>query len=189
MAVFDFDQFPVLETARLILRQVKAADAEAIFRFRSDPEVCKYNGLPFETIDEAHGLIGQLQRQFEVGSTLAWGMRLKDEADTIIGLCGFNYWSRYNYLAEIGFDMAKAYWGKGLMPEAADVLVRFGFERMALNKIVAEVRGDNRASIRVMEKLGFKLEGVLRQQTYENGQFCDEMLFGMLSSEFQQPGT
>jgi ribosomal-protein-alanine N-acetyltransferase len=69
------------------------------------------------------------------------------------------------------------------MPEAARAVVDFGFARMKLHKIVAEVRGDNHASARVMGKLGFALEGVLREQTYEAGRYYDEHLYGLLRRE------
>lgn len=183
MDIFDFYAFPVLETARLTLRQVRDSDAEAIYAFRHDPDVSRYNADPYESVDEAEALIHRLRRQFDSKTTLSWALTLKGE-DQVIGLCGFGYWARQIRMAELGFDLAKTYWGRGLITEAAGVVVRFGFDQMNLNRIVAEVHGNNAASIRVMEKLGFMLEGVLRDDGYENGQFYDQRLYGLLRREY-----
>lgn len=183
MDVFDFHAFPVIETARLTLRQVRDSDAEAIFAFRRDPDVSRYNAAPYEELEEARALIERLTRQFVTKTTLSWAVTLTGD-NQVIGLCGFGYWARHNRIAELGFDMAKSHWGQGLIPEAAVAVVRFGFEQMNLNRIVAEVHGNNVASIRVMEKLGFVLEGILRDDGYENGAFYDQRLYGLLRREY-----
>lgn len=183
MEEFDFRVFPVIQTARLTLRQVRDSDAEAIYAFRSDPDVSRYNGAPYEDLEESKALIERLTRQFNAKTTLSWAMTLTGD-DQVIGLCGFGYWARVVRIAELGFDLAKAHWGQGLTPEAASAVMHFGFEHMNLNRIVAEVHGNNHASVRVMEKLGFVLEGILRDDGYENGAFHDQRLYGLLRREY-----
>jgi ribosomal-protein-alanine N-acetyltransferase len=187
MAVFDFETFPTLETPRLILREMTINDAEAVFRIRSDYQVTIYNtGEPYTRIDQALSLIEGVREGFQAGLELRWGVTLKP-SPTVIGMCGYNYWMRDHFRASIGYDMARAYWGKGLMPEALHAILHFGFRRMALNRVEADVLAENAASIRVLEKLGFLREGTLRERDFERGAFRDLLLYGLLRRDYQPP--
>lgn len=182
---FQFAFFPTLQTERLLLRQLTATDDAAILRFRGDPEVQKYNAPPFTSIYEARDLVHWLNRQFADHSTLAWGVTLRGE-DTVIGLCGYNYWDQYHQRASVGYDLAQSYWGHGIMPEALRAVVQFGFEQMSLNRIEAEVAAANQASLRVMAKLGFKQEGILSGHYFDNGHFHDDIVFALLRTDYER---
>ncbi len=182
---FQFESFPTLETERLLLRQLTPADDAAVLRFRGDPEVQKYNAPPFTTIYEARDLIHWLNRQFADHSTIAWGVTLKG-VDVVIGLCGYNYWDQYHQRASVGYDLAQTYWGQGIMPEALQAVVKFGFERMNLNRIEAEVAAVNQASLRVMAKLGFRQEGILSGHYFDNGKFHDDIVFAFLRANYEK---
>ncbi len=187
MAVFNFEAFPVLETPRLILRELSLHDAEAVFRIRGDYQVTIYNtGEPYTRLDQAISLIEGVREGFEAGLELRWGITLKPNP-MVIGMCGYNYWMRDHFRGSIGYDMARAHWGKGLMPEALHAIIHFGFSRMALNRVEADVLSENTASIRVLEKLGFVREGVLRERDFERGAFRDLNLYGLLRSEYKPP--
>ncbi len=185
MDVFDFKAFPVLETPRLRLRQITRADAEAVFRIRSDFEVTRYNtGAPYRQLDQAIQLIENITAAYGDHSEIRWGITLKDEADELIGMIGYNYWIRADCRASVGYDLARAYWGHGLMPEALRAVVEFGFERMLLNRIEADAEGRNPASRRVLEKVGFRCEGIQREHFYADNGFHDLWLFGLLRREW-----
>jgi ribosomal-protein-alanine N-acetyltransferase len=184
-SLFDFTHFPQLETERLILREILASDAEAVFRIRGDYEVTKYNtGAAYERLEQAEDLIAAMAHGYEEGIELRWGITLKSN-NTIIGMCGFNYWIRRDCRASIGYDLARAYWGHGIMTEAIRAIVAFGFERMGLNRIEADADGRNPASARVLEKVGFRREGLQHEQFYDNGTFNDLILFALLRKEFE----
>jgi ribosomal-protein-alanine N-acetyltransferase len=182
--VFDFAVFPVLETQRLILREITSADAEAIFALRSDAEVTRYNGVPtYMRVEQAHELIESMAQCYRDRRELRWGVTLKGD-DKVVGMCGYNYWVRQDYRASIGYDLERTCWGQGIMPEALRAIIQFGFERMALNRIEADASLENVASIRVLHKLGFQREGLQRQQYFENGEFHDLVLFSLLKSDY-----
>ena len=182
--MFDFTVFPVLETQRLILREIVSADAEAIFTLRSDAEVTKFNGVPtYVRIEQAHELIESMVKCYYDKRELRWGLTLKGD-DRLIGMCGYNYWVRQDYRASIGYDLSRAFWGQGIMPEALRAIIEFGFERMALNRIEADASAENIASIRVLHKLGFQREGLQREQYFEYGEFHDLVLFSLLRSDY-----
>ena len=179
-ALFDFGTFPKLSTARLCLREMTLDDAAAIFNIRGDYEVTRYNtGLAYDHIDQARDLIQAIRTGYVDGVELRWGITLKHDA-TVIGMCGFNYWVRHDRRASIGYDLARAYWGQGLMTEAVRAMVDFGFGNMNLNRIEADADGRNPASARVLEKAGFHHEGVQHEQFFENGCFYDLHLFALL---------
>jgi ribosomal-protein-alanine N-acetyltransferase len=181
--LFNFEQFPQLQTERLILREIVAADAEAVFQFRSDPEEQKHNDAPLQSLEESHQLIERLARQYVSKSAIQWGLTLRGD-NTVIGLFGYNYWDRANFKAAIGYDLKRAYWGRGIMPEALRGIIDFGFERMNLNRIEAHTNTENAASVRMLAKLGFWQEGTFHDQFYENGEFHDVSLFVLLRRDY-----
>lgn len=85
--------------------------------------------------------------------------------------------------AELGYWLNPAFWGNGIMTEAVRRICAEAFEKLPVNRIQAQVFGENIASFRVLEKCGFQREGVLRQSIYKNGIFYDERIYGLLASE------
>lgn len=183
---FDFTAFPQLETERLLLRDLTPADASAVFRIRGDYQVTRYNsGAPFRRLEQARELIDAIGRAYDRQEEIRWGITIKARPDTVIGICGYNYWIRRDYRGCIGYDLARVYWGRGIMTEAVRAVVEFGFERMGLNRIEADADLRNPASIRVLLKLGFQQEGIQREQFYEEGAFHDLALFALLKKEYE----
>jgi RimJ/RimL family protein N-acetyltransferase len=179
-AIFNFEVFPRIETPRLILRELLEEDADAVFRIFSDPEVMKYYDIDvFASIEQAQALIERQKHRFEQKERFRWGIALKVN-DTIIGTGGYVAWNRMWCNAELGYDLARLYWGQGIMTEALRAMIQFGFERMGLNRIEAEVMPDNIASIQLLRKLGFQEEGVLHERSFWQGSFHDLIMFALL---------
>jgi len=182
--MFNFSQFPVLETARLRLREIVADDDEAIFAIRGDYEVTKYNiGDAYTDIEQAQNLIDAMTRLYHEERELRWGITLKGE-QTVIGMCGFNYWHRLDKRASIGFDLNRQHWKQGIMREALYAILDFGFNQMKLNRIEADASAANMASIKLLNSLNFQQEGIQREQYFDKGQFYDLLLFGLLRREW-----
>ncbi|MFQ5758897.1 MAG: GNAT family N-acetyltransferase, partial [Candidatus Bathyarchaeia archaeon] len=80
-----------------------------------------------------------------------------------------------------------AYWGQGIMTEALRAVLKHGFEKMELNRIQAIIDSKNTRSLKLVHRLGFKKEGVLRQRSYFNGQFLDDVCFSLLKKEWTKP--
>lgn len=183
---FDFEAFPVLTTPRLILRDFKRSDAPALFRVRGDVRVTRLNsGKPMESVDEAKELIAKGHKAFADKRRIDWGITLKDKPEAgIIGRVGYNYWLRQDRRASIGYDLAHAFWGHGIMTEAVRAIVAFGFDFMNLNRIEADAAAENIGSIRVLEKVGFKREGLQHDQYFEWDTFHDLALFALLRRDY-----
>jgi ribosomal-protein-alanine N-acetyltransferase len=157
-----FATFPLLETPDLVLRAPRTTDAAALFEILSDAETTRYYD------DDAYTDIAQADKQlsdwawgFEHHRTIRWAITPRGQ-DTLIGTCGFYEIHPWHRRCGAGYELSRAYWRRGIMMEALGAIVQFGFERLELNRIHATAMPENTASIRLLEKLGFRCEGVLR---------------------------
>ncbi|GIP23653.1 GNAT family N-acetyltransferase [Paenibacillus sp. J22TS3] len=185
-------EIPDLETSRLRLRKLEDRDASALFQIWGNSDVVRFlNMARLESIQETREMIDLLNGLSESEDTLRWGIELK-ETGGLIGSCGFNIWQLSGAdRGEIGYDLGKPYWGQGYMPEALSANLKFGYSVMGLNRIEALVLEENKASQRVLDKLGFKPEGLLREyQRNEQGEgYIDLQLHALLKREYREWGS
>ena len=175
------------ETERLLLRVRTVADAEAIFDFASRPEVSYPAGFPpVQTLeDEIYYLEHILPERNEQDNLPAgYGIVVKG-TDTIIGSVDFNHRHEDDVL-EIGYTLHPDYWGQGYVPEAARALIDLAFKELGLHKIELVCFGYNVQSQRVAEKLGFTLEARIRDRKDAQGNRCDDLIYGLLKSEWEE---
>jgi ribosomal-protein-alanine N-acetyltransferase len=159
------DTFPILETERLILREITHEDTKAIFRNFSDPEVAKwFFEQPLTNIEQAAKFIDQFNDEFDSGEGLTWALELKF-IGTCVGTCGYGG-IELGSVGEIGFDLAKEYWGKGLMSEALVPVIEYGFEKLKFEMIEAHSYPTNTRAIHLLKKVGFQLERVSEDSHY-----------------------
>jgi ribosomal-protein-alanine N-acetyltransferase len=182
---FDGTVFPRLETARLLLRELTADDVPALFALFADPLVTRYLGIePFRQPEEAIWLVNMARELFQSRQGVRWAIAPREHADQLIGTCGYNDWQQQDNCAELGYELARAYWRQGLMHEALAACLRFGFEMMRLNRVEAEVTVENTASARLLLRLGFQQEGVLRQRSYRKGAYHDLYILALLRYDY-----
>ena len=187
MAIEDiFTDFPLIETERLILRQIQGSDADALFATFSDVEVMEFSGgkLPHSTVEESRAFIRQLQHWYERHEGIEWSITHKGD-DTVIGTCGFHSFGEGFHRAEIGYELRRAYWRQGIMSEALRAIVTFAFETMGLTRIEAVVDPGNEQSQGILRKLGFTHEGTLRHRYFFRDRFWNEDYFGLLKDEWK----
>ena len=186
MAGEDRDRaYPRLETERLILMSLRMEDADFIFREWGSPVVTHYmrDEEPLRSREEAEEWLRPLQTPEEMPTFKWWGIESKRDHE-LIGTCGFCRRSKQHHWAEMGYDLWPDYWGQGLMPEALRALLGYGFEVMELNRVEATTHTENQRSMRVLEKLGFQREGVLREYYCREGMYNDQVLFSLLRREW-----
>jgi len=176
---------PTLETERLLLREVHpTSDLSSLYDLFADPRVAHHTDTgPFTSMDDASEVMAWIGEIFVDHRGLRWALCLGSDPDTLIGTAGFNQWDRGRNNAEIGYDLAHRFWGRGLMTEALEPVLAFGFDSMSLNRIEAEVTVGNDASARVLRKLGFQREGLLRERGYWKGAYHDVWLHSRLRSD------
>ena len=146
----------IIETDRLILREYTEADAPAFFRLNSDPEVMRY--VPDEalnSVDEARQiLVSHPMADYRERGFGRWACVLKQTGEHI-GFCGLKYLKDIDDI-DLGFRFIRSQWGKGLATEAALASIRYGFDELKLDHILGLAEPENRASIRVLEKVGMR---------------------------------
>lgn len=169
-----------IRTERLLLRPFRAADAQELFAIFSDPKVMRYgSSLPWTSIERAHEVIARDIAALESGEHINLAVERKEDARPI-GQCTLFKLNAACRRAEIGYSLAAQVWGKGYMHEALRALVAYGFERMDLNRIEADVDPRNARSVRTLERLGFRREGLLKERWIVDGEVCDSALYGLL---------
>ena len=151
-----FSSFPVLETERLRLRASGPGDAAATLAVLSSEDVCRYYDLsPLILEDEAATLIANRAAAFVREERIRWALARRED-DTVIGSCGLSRWDEGAAQAEVGYELAPAEQGRGLMREALTAVLGFGFERMQLRRIEANVVPGNEPSLHLLRRLGFR---------------------------------
>ncbi|SDE22720.1 ribosomal-protein-alanine N-acetyltransferase [Bhargavaea beijingensis] len=172
-----------LTTKRLYLRAANPSDAEDMLRYLSDPEVMKHTGMePFETTEDVQDEIKWYHSLVKEDSGIRWGITLK-ETGKMIGSCGFHNREPKHFRAEIGYELSREYWGKGIASEALQAVVRYGFSHLGLERIEALIEPGNTASLRLVEKNGFLKEGLLRHYEYGRGRFDDLYMYSILKED------
>ena len=119
---------------------------------------------PFTKMKQATKIIAEFKRDFTGGKGLTWAIILK-ENEACIGTCGYGDLA-FGERGEIGFDLAKEQWDKGLMSEALRAIIDYGYETLHLLKIEAHTYSNNARVIRLLEKLGFQLDNVSEEGHY-----------------------
>ncbi len=184
-----FRKFPEIRTKRLILRQPTMKDAEWYFEYFSRPELVWGGGEPGprNIRDARKELREYMVDLYRKRLGFRWIVTLKGEGRPI-GSLGFYKWTHERgYQAEMGYDLAREYWSKGIMTEAMKAVIDFGFEKMGLNRIEVFIMPRNKRSIKLVKSLGFKREGLLRQRYFDEfGHFTDDVLFSMLRTDWKE---
>jgi len=183
-----YDQFPELETPRLILRDLDADDADDVLHIFGDAAVTRYYDLDtFDCRQQAAVLIERFRERYSRRIGVRWAICRRGDPDRVVGTCGYNLWVQTSHRALLGFDLARDCWRQGIMTEALTAALRFGFEAMELNRAEATVLVANEASSGLLRRLGFQLEGILREYEYLKGRHLDMAMFSLLRSDNAAP--
>ena len=180
-----FSHMPTLETERLLLRPIRVSDSPDMFAYAQDPEVTRYLlWRPHPDISHTREYLEYLAGRYRLGMHHEWAMIYK-ENNRMIGTCGFAHIDCPHNVGEIGYVLNPEYRGRGLVPEAADRVLRFGFSVLGLHRIEARFIEGNQASCRVMEKLGMRYEGIRREAMLIKGMYRNIGTYAILAQEFR----
>lgn len=152
-----FSEFPTLTTHRLLLRKLSLDDAPAIYQLRSDIEVADLTGKkPFTSLDEATSYINKIEGLINHNECIFWAISYKDTTSLAGAICLWNF-DIPNETVEIGYELLPQFQNKGIMAEAINRVIAYGFDMMGVKTIVAFPSGNNPGSVKLLEKAGFKL--------------------------------
>lgn len=163
------DPVPPLGTPRLELRALSLGDAAEVATVYADPAITRFLTLGTMTdVSDAEAAINAVLELYAARRAFRWVIRLR-ESGQLIGTVGYLNVSEPNQRAEVSIDLARGEWGAGIAVETGHAVLPFGFNAMQLRRIEADIHPDNAGSIRVVEKLGFTYEGLLRDYWFMKG--------------------
>ncbi len=175
-----------IRTRRLLLRRLRAEDAEALFHYRSDPDVSRYQNWDPQDVEEIRGFIRE-QSSVEVDTPGTWcqmGIYLLD-SETLAGDCGLHFPEGRDFEVELGITLAPAFQGKGYAAETLIAVIDVLFELFGKHRVTASLDPRNLASARLLERVGLRREAHFRKSLWFKGEWADDILFAILEEEWQ----
>lgn len=181
--------FPGLETERLKLVEVEGDHIERYFEIMSRKDVMEFYGMPpLADREQAATIVRSFREKFEKKKGMRWGILRKD-TENFIGTVGLNNLNTYSRKAEIGYELHPEHWRKGYTSEAVKAVLSYAYQELGLFRIGAVTFPENEASSRLLTRLGFKEEGLLRGYLYQEEKNYDAIMFSILREEFLSKGT
>ena len=182
MLELNNELFPLLQTERLVLRELREADVDEIFFLRADAQVLKYlDRKPAASKEEALNWIRLVNTAQKENNSLQWAICLKDNPQLIGTFCFWNV-QKEHYRAEIGYSLHPQWQGKGIMSEAMKIALDYGFKEIKFHSLEANVNPNNTASINVLQRHKFVKEAHFRENYFYEGKFLDSAIYSLLAS-------
>lgn len=177
---------PELATKRLLLREFVMTDFADVFAYESDPEVVQYVSYgPYSEEECRKDLSWHIAHQQDPQRRFYYmAMGLASE-NRVIGFCGLKFREGYRLEAELSYAMNRHYWGQGYMSEAVEAIVNYAFTSLRVHRVFGGCCPENIGSARVMQKIGMKQEGHLRENAHFKGRWWDTLIFGVLEHEWK----
>jgi ribosomal-protein-alanine N-acetyltransferase len=171
---------PLMASPRLQLRQFMPEDVGHVYKGLSHPEVIRYYGVSYRTLEETETQM-QWFRELESSGTGTWWAIWSADGKNFMGAAGFNNLCREHCKAELGFWLLPAYWGKGFITEALNIIIPYGFDQLQLHRIEAFVETGNTSSCQALLRQGFCQEGTMQDCEIKNEKFISLHVFAKIS--------
>jgi RimJ/RimL family protein N-acetyltransferase len=176
---------PTIDLTGVRLRGLRPEDAAAWHAYLSDPLVTEFTSYPVMSLPAVQSMIERCRCGYAAGSSCTWAVATEAD-DELVGTCGFNALSRSQGWAELAYDLARSYWGRGFIAQAVGACLGWAFEQPEFNRVHAFVMVGNARSERVLERARFTREGRLRAYRTCRGQPRDYWVFSILRPEWEQ---
>lgn len=175
-------EFPTIKTERLLLRKIVDGDIDNIFKGLSHPDIIKYYGVNFQTLEATKEQMA-FYADLENNGTGIWWAICSLDSKTFYGAGGLNSLSKEHKKAEIGFWLLTDFWGQGIMKEAMPLICNYGFDKLGLHRIEGFVETDNINCKTAMAKLNFRHEGTMRDCEIKNGKFISLDIYAKIKND------
>lgn len=180
---------PLLPGPHVQLRAQRASDVPALFGIHSDAVVMRYWSFPpFTRIKQARDLFEKNDHGRRTGEFVPWAIALRTD-DSLIGTCTLFAIDTTHRRAMIGYALARAHWGRGHAQAALRLALDHAFGALALNRVEADVDPRNTASWRLLERIGFAREGLLRERWRVGDDVQDSVIYGLLARDHAATST
>lgn len=178
--------FPIIETKRFLLRNMKPEDAAEMFVFMANRETMKFiTPHPVESIEEVEADIKSSMEKYQLEKEIPWVI-VDRNTDEVIGSFRFHKLNFWHKKAEMGVVIRKEDQNSGVMTEVLEKMLAFGFDTLGLNRIVGDIFAGNKGSEKLLMKYGFQKEGQLRQTDFDGSRYHDTVVYSLLKSEYDK---
>jgi len=161
------------------------ADAPELFEMLSQADVARFTvRKPLQRVGDAVDLLRNVGLDYATRRAIRWAVCPQGE-DKLIGTVGLHDWDRYHRHIAIGFDVRHDQWGKGIGSEMVTAVCAYAFDHLGVQRIEAHVMKGNRSSQRLLEGVGFEMEGTFRKRMYKDGHQHDVVVFGLVAHHAQ----
>ena len=176
-----------LTTDRLVLREYVEEDWSAVLAYQRKPAYLHYYEWTDRSAQDVRDFVNMFLGQQQANPRTKFQLAITlNSTGQLIGSCGIRMKSAASHEADIGLELDPQYWGQGYATEAAQAIVKFGFADLRLHRIYSWSIADNQGASRVLEKLGLKLEGRLRENEYFKGRWWDTLMYAILDREWEE---
>lgn len=171
---------PFFKTERLLLKKVQPEDHLNIYKGLSHPQVIRYYGVQYSSLEETEEQMKWYSNLEKSGSGMWWTIKLK-ENNHFCGAIGYNDLQEEHKKAEIGFWLLPEFWGKGFVMESAEKILEYLFEEIKIHRLEAFVEETNFNSSKVLGKLGFQYECTMEETEIKNGEYINVEFYGKIN--------
>ncbi len=175
--------FPELAAGSWLLRPIEISDVSAMHAYLSDPDVIEHTSYEPQRPRDVEALVQFYKHAFARKTDIRWAIASATDR-VMVGSCGLSAFQERHRRAELGYDLARAAWGKGAATEVARRVLQFGFETLELNRVEAMVMAGNDRSERVLQRIGFQREGTLREYKFARGAFADYSIWSIVRRDW-----
>ncbi len=176
----------ILETERLLIRPITIDDKNEVFEYRRDKETNKYQGWIPETIEDVEVFIGKISEQINVPETWFQFVIIDKETQKIVGDLGIHFIDSENKQAEIGCTLNKDLQNKGFATESVKKVIDYLFNKLNKHRIFTSIDPDNKNSIRLVERIGFRKEAHFIESLLINGKWVDDLIYALIEKDWDK---
>lgn len=175
-----------LTTERCILKQITIENMQEVYEIYSDKLAMKYmQSNAITSIEQAQDLINKWEKQYDNEDGFRWGVFLKENPHRLIATIALHYWDKNSNVIELGADLVRSEWRKGLAYEFTRPVLNFAFTELEINRLELRCDPRNIASVKIADKFGFTYEGTLREYVFvESKGYLDESVYSLLRKEY-----
>ena len=176
----------ILETERLFIRPIVIDDKNEIFEYRSDKEMNKYQGWIPETIEDVETFIGKISKQINTPETWFQFAIVNKETHKLVGDLGIHFIDSENKQVEIGCTLNKDFQNKGFATESVKKVIDYLFNNLNKHRIIASIDPNNKNSIRLVERIGFRKEAHFVESLLIKGKWVDDLIYAILKKDWDR---
>lgn len=173
--------FPQLHTQRLLLSQVQPQDQGFLFEALSDPVAMPYNGIYFKSFEETKVQLDWYEKNWSEGTGINWKISNKESGEPL-GVISVYHYKPEHKKAELGYWLLPRYWGKGFASEALEAVIHYWQAEKGLHRLEAFIETENTASIKLLEKAGFRHEGTMRDCEIKFSRFISLHIYALINA-------